>query len=535
MNWRYDTLPDMLTAASASDSGIRFLSDETCLSYRALHATACELAGKLQARGVVRGDRIVVILPIGATFATLWWAVQLTGAVPCVLSASLIMKNRETGQLGRLTAKLGAKLIVTTRRWGTLIPDFSVLTDEALSAQPASEYRPTRPAEFALIQATSGSTSAPKCVALTHENVLANLEQIGRILQTTPSDVVVSWLPLFHDMGLIGCFLFSIYWQLPLVMLSQTQFLRRPHRWLEAIGEYGGTLSPAPNFAYALANKRTPDDVLTTLDLSSWRSAMCGAEPIDSDVLSAFAVRFAACGFAAQALTPCYGLAEATLCVSMKPAGERPITETVRRDVLAADNRAVVATDARDAISVVDCGVAVEGMEIVIVDQDGARCGEGEIGRIHLSSPSVMSGYLDAPHTGDWLDTGDLGYLRDGHLFVLGRHKELIIINGQNYQPTDFERVAATVNGVRAGGVVALGIYNPAVASEELHLVCEVADVEDSKDVCEQMRGKIGRCTGVPPVRVTLVPPRTLPRTTSGKLQRNLVKTYCHQLVAERI
>lgn len=548
MQLRTDTLPNALKAAARQTNpraGYTFLEkkNDSTLTYADLLAKATAVAGNLQ-RQLNQEDRVILVLPTGEMFATIFAAIQLSGAIPCVLPSPALMREQKDGlrRIQQVAVQLQASLLITTEteldQWDKShkLP-VSVQTVENIFAQEPRPYQPVTvsPDDIALIQATSGSTSAPKCVALTHTNVLSNLEQIGQHLQVNEEDVVVSWLPLFHDMGLIGCFLFVLYWQLPGVFMAPYQFLRRPVSWLQAITTYKGTLSPAPNFAYALTADRTPDSALAELDLSSWRSAMCGAEPIDPRTLSQFAERFAARGFYRAALTPCYGLAEASLAVTMHAPGSPLSTETVSRKMLTIENTAVPVQPQAGVptITVVDCGRPVPGMQVKIVNDNGASLSDAKVGRVWIKGPSVMQQFYNDPertaellHDG-WLDTGDLGYLRNGRLFITGRRKELIIVRGQNVQPADLEWIAAEVPGVTHGRIVALGIYDEQAGSEQLHLVAEKprGNNVNLTEIAEKVRQHVGRRTGIIPAQVALIPRNTIPRTTSGKLQRTQMKS----------
>jgi acyl-CoA synthetase (AMP-forming)/AMP-acid ligase II len=315
--------------------------------------------------------------------------------------------------------------------------------------------------------------------------------------------------------------------------------MRRPASWLRAIGAYGGTLSPAPNFAYALAARRLADRDLEGLDLRSWRAAMCGAEPIAVASLTAFAERFAPYGLRRESLVPCYGLAEASLCVTMQEPGGGLRFEGVSRGRLASEGVAAPVSGwaAGGAVLFADCGEPVSGMAVEIRDDAGRRLPEGRVGAIWISGPSVTGGYVGAPELnaatlrGGWLSTGDLGYLRHGRLFVTGRRKDLIIIRGHNYQPTQFEAAAAELPDIAEGRVAAVGVYSPQEATEQLALLVErPRDAAlDEAALRAAIRLRVGLRTGVAPAQVVLIPRNGLPKTTSGKLQR----TRARQLYLE--
>ncbi len=548
MKLQAKTLLEALHSAAAQtnpQAGYTFLDKKRSdtLPFSDLLTQAESFAGILQHQGIQQGDRVLIILQTGPAFTVTFAGLQLAGAIPVVLPSPALMRDQQDGfkRIQQVAAQIGAKLLITSAaeydQWDTGDFPLPVHTIETLLAEQERPFQPVAvfPNDIALIQATSGSTSAPKAVALTHANVLSNLEQIGQSLQVNQNDVVVSWLPLFHDMGLIGCFLFVLYWQLPGVFMTPYSFLRRPVNWLKAITTYKGTLSPAPNFAYALAAARTPDSTLPELDLSSWRSAICGAEPIDPRTLAGFAGRFAAIGFDANALTPCYGLAEASLAVTMHQPGTAMKVEVLSRQVLTHENIAILADPdgSEQTITVVDCGVPVPGMEVHILDEQGNRLPDGYVGRVYISGPSVLQQFFNDPERtaallqDNRLDTGDMGYMRCGHLFVTGRHKELIIVRGQNVQPADLEWIAAEVPGLTPGRIVALGIHDEKVGSEQLHLVAERPRNKKANlaEIAENVRQYVGHRTGIVPAQVSLVPRNSIPRTTSGKLQRALMKS----------
>jgi acyl-CoA synthetase (AMP-forming)/AMP-acid ligase II len=542
----FKTLNDALRSAavnSADNKGYVFLSNREPkhISYRELWDRATEFAGKLQHQGVKHGDRILIVIQTSADFAEAFYGSTLCGALPCVVASPSNYATAEEGiqRIRNISNHLQATLIITREQEKDLCStaDLSakIITVEQVRGTPSRELRQSSidADSVAFIQATSGSTGRPKCVVLRHRNVLANLEQIGRRLKVG-EDVVVSWLPLFHDMGLVGCFLFSLYWQLKGVFLPSSTFLKRPVSWLRAISDYRGTLSPAPNFSYALAASRTKENDVAELNLSSWRAVMCGAEPVEVQTLRRFTDRFQSTGLRSETLVPCYGMAETTLAVSMHPVGEPLRSERISYTALREHGRAVSETLADDdkLVEVCDCGPAVDGTRLRIVDESGFDLPDGSIGHIWISGPSVMLGYYgDLEKTaqafqGDWIDSGDLGYLREGRLFITGRAKDVIIIRGQKYQPSDFEQAAATVPGISRGRVVAFGVVDELLSTEGLYVVSEYPESTDlgAGEIQEKIIVAVSAQTGVYPAHVGFVPRHSVPRTTSGKLQRGQAK-----------
>jgi 1-acyl-sn-glycerol-3-phosphate acyltransferase len=347
-------------------------------------------------------------------------------------------------------------------------------------------------------------------------------------LELGPSDVAVNWLPLYHDMGLIGSWWTSLYHGIPGVMLSPLSFLLRPERWLWAIHRFGGTISPAPTFAYDLCAHKIPDAALEGLDLSSWRAAMVGAEPVREEALEAFYRRFEPHGLRRQTLMPVYGMAETALGLTITPPGRGPVVDRVARRALAEDRRAVpVEEGAGEALAIVGCGRPLPGHEVRITDRDDpeVELPERAEGRILFRGPSTMEGYFRAPEAtaavrrGEWIDTGDLGYLAGGEIYVTGRLKDLIIKGGRNYHPQDLERAAQRVPGVRKGCVMAFDAPGP--RGETMVLVAETREPPARHGAIRQAVDEaVADAVGIPPDRVVLVPPRVLPKTSSGKLQR---------------
>jgi fatty-acyl-CoA synthase len=550
MKPRFQTLVDAIEAAakeSTPQQGYTFLesSEVNHITFNELWERAKNYAGILQCRGVQKGDRILIVLPTSVEFATIYLGVLLCGAAPCVLPApDNTPLTDAVRRVLNVAAQLSAKLLIATVEM--VLPEAEVdvpLPQYTVAELQAGRLHSWQPValngdDLALIQASSGTTGIPKCVALSHSNVLANLQQIGQRLEIVADDVEVCWLPLFHDMGLIGCFLLVLYWQLHGVFMTPYRFIRRPLTWLKAISDYGGTISPAPNFAFALVERRVTAQELINLDLSTWRAAPCGAEPVDVKTLQKFTERFEASGFQPTSLSPCYGLAEASLCVAMHQPGEPFRYERIARSALAKAAVALVVeeTDSNNAILICDCGPAVEGTYLRIMDDTGRELPEEQIGSVWVSGPSIMQGYYNAPDETNkvwragWLNTGDLGYLRNGHLFITGRSKDLIVIRGHNYQPTDFEWAAAEVSGISKGRVVAFGIYSSEQATEQLYLICErpTKIAIQEQELCETIKLHVGRQTGVLPAHVGLVARNTIPKTSSGKLQRARIKSlYC--------
>jgi 1-acyl-sn-glycerol-3-phosphate acyltransferase len=382
----------------------------------------------------------------------------------------------------------------------------------------------------AFIQYTSGSTGSPKGVLLTHANLLANMRAIGRGVEARPTDVGVSWLPLYHDMGLIGSWLFCLHQGLPIAIFSPLAFLARPERWLWTIHERRATLSPAPNFAYELCVRKIPDAALEGLDLSSWRCALNGAEPVSPATLDRFCRRFARYGFRREALMPVYGLAESSVALCVPPVGRGPKLDAVRREAFERDGRAAPAGAADGpALTFVSVGKALPEHEVRVVDDAGADLPERTVGRLVFRGPSTTAGYFRKPEAtaaitlpGGWLDSGDLAYQAEGELYVTGRRKDLIIKAGRNLVPQEIEEVASSVPGIRKGCVVAFGVSQEATGTESLIVVAETRETRpvEKERLVSAVVEKVAAAVDLPPDVVHLVAPGSVPKTSSGKIRR---------------
>ena len=385
------------------------------------------------------------------------------------------------------------------------------------------------PSATALIQYTSGSTGDPKGVVLSHANLLANIRGIGRVVAATSSDIFVSWLPLYHDMGLIGAWLGCLYYAAPLYVMSPLAFLARPQNWLWAIHRFRGTLSAAPNFAFELCLTKIDDSDLKGLDLSSLRFVANGAEPVSVDTLRRFITRFAGNGFGADAMAPVYGLAENSVAVTLPHPGERPIIDRVKRTALSTRGVAEPAgPDEANVVELVACGQPIPDHEIRIVDEIGRELGERREGRLEFRGPSATSGYFQnltktrALFRDGWVDTGDRAYIAGGNLFVTGRIKDIIIRAGQHIAPHEIEEAVGAVPGLRKNGVAAFGVTDPGSGTERVVVLAEMDEKDLSAEAALKIRAQEAatHIVGGPPDEVVLVAPGTVPKTASGKIRR---------------
>ena len=536
------TLPDALAEAARADAGYTFMSGgaETVRSYAEIRHASCRVARSLVETGLHRGDLVAIVLSDAEAFLTTLFGASMAGLVPASLYAPAT-----TGDLARYLDLTGgilqaseAKAVITT---ASLVPAFEgvraqcpalalVLAYDALDA-PAREPD-ARPAldDIAFVQYTSGSTSVPKGVALSHRNVSANVDAINGPagLMTTSADLAVSWLPLNHDMGLVGMALGPLYSARPGVLMPAPAFVKRPVEWLRALTRFRGTVSFAPNFAYDLCVRRVKDRDLDGLDLSSWRIAGCGAEPIHHATLAAFAEKFAPVGFRATSFLPSYGLAEHVLAATFPPRDRHLRTDQASLRSLTDGGVARPADDDR-SVTIVSCGWALPDHHVRIAGDHGRSLPARHVGEILLAGPSVMAGYYKEPELtaqtirAGWLHTGDLGYVSDGELFVCGRVKDLIIANGRKYHPQDLEWAIDDLAGVRRHRAVAFGVVEPGRA-DRVVIVAESSGTASSDAVVEAIRKRVGDHFGLYVDDVAVVPGGTVGRTTSGKVQRAAVK-----------
>jgi acyl-CoA synthetase (AMP-forming)/AMP-acid ligase II len=386
-----------------------------------------------------------------------------------------------------------------------------------------------KPDDIALLQYTSGSTGNPKGVVLTHANLLANIRAMGQAIEVTPKDVFVSWLPLYHDMGLIGACMGSMYYALPLILMSPLSFIARPQCWLWAIHKYRGTISPAPNFAYELCLRVKDDNELEGLDLSSWRMACNGAEPVSPATIERFTSRFAAYGFRPEAIAPVYGLAESSVGLAFPPPQRGVLVDVIQREPFLRHGRAIPAdSNEHNALRFVACGRPLAGHQIRIVDAAGHEVAEREEGQLQFCGPSATSGYFRNRlataqlYSGKWLDSGDYAYIAGGDIYLTGRAKDIIIRAGRNIYPQELEDAIGNIGRIRKGCIAVFASPDPKSGTERLIVMAETR--ERRPEQLEQLRSEINALSvdllGAPPDRVELVPPNTVLKTSSGKIRR---------------
>jgi acyl-CoA synthetase (AMP-forming)/AMP-acid ligase II len=540
------TVDALVRAAEDPSLGITLYEDDvpTFRSYARILEDAQRMAGALSAWGVRSRDRVLLAMPTSFDFVTSFFAIQWLGATPVPSYPPAALERFDVG-FGRLVHIANAAetvLFITSAKLQPKLSDVAlrapklraIVSAEALLAEkvkPAPRDKRIASSRTCFVQFTSGSTGKPKGVVLTHANITSNIHAMGLACGFKKTERIASWLPLYHDMGLIGGLLTPIQWCFPLALMSPMGFIERPVRWLKMISETRATIAAAPNFGYTLCAKRVRPRDIEGLDLSSWRIAMNGAEPVHADTIKEFTDAFAPCGFKASAMFPVYGLAEASLAVTFPLPGSLPRTMRISREALAKGR--VVESDDADAAAFMCCGSPLPGHTVIVADEKGRRLPAGHVGSIVVRGPSVMRGYLkDAQTTArvlqdGWLWTGDLGFRTDDGLYITGRAKDLIIIRGRNYYAEDAERVVESLAGARHGGVVVFGVHDDRARRDRVTCVCEtkLRDEKKRAELILEIRARVNEEVGLPIDEVVLVAPGTIPKTSSGKRQRRQTKT----------
>lgn len=523
------------------------------ISYATLWENARAVAGALQALGLAPGQTVVLMLPTGFEYFYAFLGVLMAGAAPVPIYPpirwtqleehlerhALILENAQASMLIAVPELVAAARLLRARV-GVLKEVITVA--DLLAARAAPTTVAVSGDTLALLQYTSGSTGHPKGVMLSHANLLANIKALAHAAEITGTDVLVSWLPLYHDMGLIGACLGTIYFGVPLILMSPLEFLARPARWLSTIGKYRGTLSAAPNFAYDLCVRNIRDADIEGLDLSSWRIAFSGAEAVMPATLQAFTKRFAPYGLRPSALTPVYGLAEAAVGITFPPLGRGPLIDTVDR--LALTTRGIakrVDSGASDALSFPSVGLPLPGYQVRIVDAAYRELPDRAEGQLQFKGPSATRGYYrNAEATGaliheGWLNTGDRGYIAAGEIFITGRVKDIIIRAGRHIYPDEIESTVGEISGIRKNCVAAFGLADPASGTEQLVVMAETGAADEAQRAAlrEAVTKAVIQVAGEPPDGVVLVAPNVVLKTPSGKIRRSAnrdlyVKTKGH-------
>ncbi|MHB1121864.1 MAG: AMP-binding protein [Ramlibacter sp.] len=515
--------------------------EERPVTYAALAADAAAVAAGLQALAVAPRETVAIMLPTCPEYFGTYLGILMAGAIPVpiyppgrpsqieehVLRHGTLLGNARAVALvtvpeARLVARLLQARVAGLR---------AVVTPQQLAARGGTPAPVAVAGEdIAFIQYTSGSTGSPKGVVLSHANLLANIRAMAQAIGASPRDVFVSWLPLYHDMGLIGAWLGSLYIGMPLAVMSPLAFLAMPLRWLQALQRWGGTLSAGPNFAYELCLRRIDDAALADLDLRSVRLLFNGAEAVSAATVRRFSERFAACGLRAEAVAPVYGLAEASVGLLFPPLGRVAPVDAVQREAFSREGRALPAAgDDPNALRFVGCGRPLPGHAVRIVDAQGRELGQRVEGRLEFRGPSATRGYFRDPqktaqlfHDG-WLDTGDRAYAAAGDIFITGRVKDIVIRGGRNLYPEEIEDAVGQVPGIRKGCVAVFGSPDAAMGTERLVVLAEARPGPAA--AAPRLREAVARAVidtiGEPPDEVVLAPPHTVLKTSSGKIRRS--------------
>jgi fatty-acyl-CoA synthase len=547
----FQTLVEALDYAAEGETGLNFYSGKgeiaIALPYSLLRSSARSLARKLLGLGLPRGGRMALVAETDADFVRFFFACQYAGLIPTPLPAAVHLGGRQAviDNLRKLIVSCGAQVAMGSSSFFPFLAEavadlnlknigepgfFDALSEADLPLQDP------RPEEVAYLQYTSGSTRFPRGVVITQKSVTANLAAIIRHgLHVRPGDRCTSWLPFYHDMGLVGFLLAPLASQLSVDYLSTRDFAMRPRLWPALISKNRGTISYSPTFGYALCARRLRPAEIEQYDLRSWRIAGTGAEPIRADILDRFAQMLAPAGFHSRAFVASYGMAECSLAVSFAPLGRGVEIDRIDAQALTESGTAVPVEGGAccgETKDLVCCGSVLPGHEIEIRDEQGRALDERRCGVLHVRGPSVMAGYLGDPEAtrevlspDGWLNTGDLAYLAGDQVVITGREKDLIIINGRNIWPQDLEFNAEQLPEIRSRDVAAFSISG--IGDEEtvvLVVQCRQSDETERGRLVEVLRGRIREEFGVD-CMVELVPPHTLPQTSSGKISRAMARS----------
>ena len=531
-----ESVMDLLAgAAEAGTGGLRFVDrDERAefIPWSQVHQRALAARRWLVERGVRPGERVGLVLATSPRFFDAFFGTLYAGAVPVPLYPPVRL-----GRLDQYHAQTAAQLAAVSARRVVADPRVARLLGQTVARvegcrlevldtlpEPRDEPVPAGVDELALVQFSSGTTVDPKPVALSHGALLAQVEALNRHWKHLPGASGVSWLPLYHDMGLIGCVFPALDVAAELTLIPPELFVARPAQWLRTLGRYRGMISPAPNFAYGLCVEKIADEEMAGVDLTHWRVALNGAEAVSAEVMRNFIRRFRQWGLREEALSPVYGLSEASLAVPFSDL-DRPFTSHRFDAAELAERRRAVPADT--GVELVSVGRPLPGFEIELRGPAGEARPAGEVGRLFVRGPSLMAGYLDRPEatrrvlSDGWLDTGDEGFIHQGELYLTGRAKDVLILRGRNHAPEEVERAVDGIPGVRTGCAAAVSYRHDDSATEALLLLVERRDRVDRRDdLARRCAEAVLATTGLAVDRVEVLAPGTLPRTSSGKIRR---------------
>ncbi len=537
--WHAEKYPDRIHIRFYHDSG-----EDDVLTYCELLQGAKRVAASLQGLGLKYQQSVMIMLPSSREYFYSFFGILIAGGVPVpVYPPGNIRQIEEHLRRHAAIAKNCLAFIMIampeTVRFSKImrsqVPGLRHLVtyNELIAIEVPESVSLLKPkieaGDIAFLQYTSGSTGLPKGVALTHANLLANIRSMGQAIHIQSSDVFVSWLPLYHDMGLIGAWLGSFYFSCHLILMSPLNFIARPFRWLHAISHYGGTLSAAPNFAYELCVRRIELQEKEKINLDSWRIALNGAEAVSPQTIQRFSKYFNSCGFRSEAMTPVYGLAESSVGLAFPPLDRGPLVDIVDRHVFMQSGKAVVCNqeEKQGCLQFVSCGQPLPGHQIRIADKSGRELPERQQGDVQFQGPSATSGYFRNPEktdelfTDQWLNSGDKGYIAGGEVYITGRSKDIIIRAGRNIYPEELEAAIGKIDGIRAGNVAVFGSRDKSAGTERLIVLAESRKKEPVRaKLVQHISGLVTDLVGLPPEDVVLAPPNTVLKTSSGKIRR---------------
>lgn len=550
--WHAARHPDRIHIRFYNDSG-----EEDVLTYHALLQGAEKVAAALQKLGLGSRESVMIMLPSSRDYFFSFFGTLLAGGVPVPVypPGNIRQIEEHLRRHAAIAENCLAAIMITmpeTVRFSKIMKShvpglhhlvtFTELNTAAETALHSFLKPVVSSGDIAFLQYTSGSTGMPKGVVLSHANLLANVRSMGSAVNVQAHDVFVSWLPLYHDMGLIGAWLGSLYFACQLVLMSPLNFIAKPSRWLQAISRYGGTLSAAPNFAYELCVRRIDDREKADLRLDSWRIAFNGAEAVSPQTIQRFTSCFESCGFQAKAMTPVYGLAESSVGLAFPPLDRGPLIDRVERAIFMESGKAVPASAKQtDVLYFVSCGLPLPRHQIRIADSAGREMPERREGAIQFQGPSTTAGYYRNPEKnkelfdGQWLNSGDRGYIAAGELFISGRSKDIIIRAGRNIYPEEIEEAVGKIEGIRSGNVAVFGSIDQSSGTEKLVVLAESRKKDNTRaQLVNTVNNVVTAIAGTPPDEVVIAPPNTVLKTSSGKIRRTACRDSYERGISEK-